>query len=118
MENTISLEPFLFIGAIIVLVTWFFFGISNYILAYKHDSYIKKKFPELYKVETVSPFGGNWNGIRSLRNIFSSESAPDEYISIMRRKIRYCLYGMFLSLSLLPMGLFFLLVIYMALKNY
>ena len=118
MKDTINLDPFLFSGAIIVGVTWFFFAIRNYIFAYKHDSYLKKQYPELSKKESVSPFGGNWWGISILKNVFSSETAPDEYTSLMRKKIRHSWFGMLLSLTLLPMGLFLLLVLYFALTNY
>jgi hypothetical protein len=117
MEDTNSIGPFLSFGIVIVFGTWLFFVIMSYVLAYKHDSYVKKHFPKLAKTESVSVFGGNWNGISSVMNIFSStKTAPDEYVSIMRRKIRYSLFGMFLSITLLPFGGFMLLLLVLALR--
>ena len=99
-------------AAIIVVSSLLIFAVRTFLLCWKHDSYIQKTFPELSKEESVSVLGGNWNGIRILKNIFS-KNPPDEYVYIMRKKIRHSWCGMLLSISLLPMALFLLIVIIM-----
>jgi len=50
-------------------------------------------------------------------NIFSpTKVAPDENVSIMRRKIRYSIYGIFLSMTVLPFVLITLIVLFLALR--
>jgi hypothetical protein len=100
----------------IVFLSCLTFAIWSMILSYKHDSYIKKNFPELSKTESLSVFGDNWEVASVFMNIFSSSKpAPDEYVSNMRRKIRHSIYCIFLSMTVLPFGLYALLVLFGAL---
>lgn len=115
MEDANSILPFfLACITIIVLGTWFVFAIRIFVLCWKHDSYVKKNFPKSYQKESISVFGGNWNGISILENLFS-KTAPDKYVSLIRKKVCCAWFGALLSVSLLPMGLFLLLIFIMAL---
>jgi hypothetical protein len=116
MQETNIITPFLYCAAIIVAGIWFFFAARYAIFCYKHDSYIKKHFPNLARQESVSIFGGNWNGIRVFEKIFST-TAPDENVSLMRRKIRRSWFGVLLSLSVMPGGFFVLLLLTLILKS-
>ena len=88
---------------------------KNLFETYAHDA--EKKFPELSKTESLSIFGDNWDVASVFMNIFSSTKAsPDEYVANMRRNIRYSFYCIFLSMTVLPIGLFIILVFFLALR--
>lgn len=117
MDDSDIMAFFAPLVAAVVVVTWFFYVIRYIVLCYKHDSYIKKNFPELSKTESLSVFGDNWDVASVFINIFSStKAAPDEHVPIMRRKIRYSIYGIFLSMSVLPIGLWILIELFLALR--
>jgi len=117
MEDSVIIAAYVRFVAAIVVVAWLTFVLRATILSYRHDKYIEKNFPEISKTETLSVFAANWELGSSLMNTFSStKAAPDEYVSIMRRKIRYSIYGIFLSMTVLPIGLFVLLVFFLALR--
>jgi hypothetical protein len=62
-------------------------------------------------------FGPTWNMETYTMNVFSTtKAAPDEYISKMRRKIRYSLLYVLLSMTVLPLGGFMLLLLILALR--
>lgn len=117
MENTDSIVlPFFFTCVIIIIVTAYLVSmIRSFILAWKHDSYVWKTTPQLALKESVSPFGGIWNGITAFENLFSKTN-PDEYILLLRKKIRFSMLCTFLSLSLLPAVFFLLVVLIMGMR--
>jgi hypothetical protein len=117
MEDNDIIAIFVPLMAAVVFVTWSFFVIWYIVLSYKHDLYIEKNFPELTEMESLSIFGRNRNLVNVCMNIFSSnKAAPDEYVSIIRKKIRYSLLGAFSSMTVLPFGLFIFLVLILALR--
>ena len=117
IEDNDIIAFFMSLVLIVVVVMWFFFVIRYFVLGYKHDSYIEKHFPELTKTESLSIFGINHDVFSICMNILSStKAAPDEYVSVMRRKIRYSILGALLSLTVVPIGLFALLVLFLALR--
>lgn len=119
MENSVITDVYACFIIAIVVITWLFFALRAFILSHKHDSYIEKNFPELSKTESLSMFSANWNVESAVINIFSStKTAPDKYTSIMRRKIRHSIYGIFLSMTVLPFGLYALLVLFGALRHW
>jgi hypothetical protein len=117
MEDSVITDVYACFIIAIVVITWLSFALRAFILSYKHDSYIEKNFPELSKTESLSVFSANWDVGSVVMNIFSStKTAPDEYASIMRMKIRHSIYGIFLSMTVLPFGLYALLVLFWALR--
>ncbi len=117
MENSDIIAFFIPLVVAVAGVAWLFFVIRYFVLSHKHDSYIEKNFPELSETESLSVFGRNRNVFSVHMNTLSSTKAtPDEYVSIIRRKIRYSLLGAFLSISLVPVGLIGLLVLFLAMR--
>jgi hypothetical protein len=116
MEDNDIIAFFVSCGGIITLGSVLFFIIRSFILAYKHDKYIDKHFLELSETESII-FGPTWNMETYTMNVFSpTKAAPDEYISKMRRKIRYSLLWVLLSMTMLPLGSIMLLVFILTLR--
>ena len=117
MEDNDIIAFFVPLVGVVVAVMWFFFVIRYFVLGYKHDSYLEKNYPDISKTESLSIFGLNHDVFSICMNILSStKAAPDEYISIIRRKMRYSILGVLLSLTVVPIGLFALLVLFLALR--
>jgi len=117
MGDTDIVAPFLDCAAGIVIATWLAFTISYFVLCWKHDRYLKHRFPELCETESVYIFTGSCSHLKTLSNAFSPGTAPDEYLSLLRRKIRRVFLGIGLSISLLPILLFLVLVLLSAFEN-
>jgi len=117
MNDTDIVAPFLDCAAVIVFAAWLALTISYFILCWKHDRHLKKRFPELSKIESVWIFGGSWKPLKMLSNTFSPATAPDEYLSLLRGKIRLLVLSMWLTIWLLPIFLFLILVFILAFVN-
>ncbi|MBW8042302.1 MAG: hypothetical protein FVQ85_20200 [Planctomycetes bacterium] len=111
MGDTDIVAPFLDCAAGIVIAAWLALTISYFVLCWKHDRYLKKHFPELSKTESVWIFGGSWKPLKMLSNTFSPGTAPNEYLSLLRGKIRLLVFSMWLTIWLLPIVLFLILVL-------
>ena len=107
----------LYYAAAIAVVVWLYFAVRCTIYCCRHDSYIRKNFPDLSKAGSDTIFNGNWNSIHIYEKILSSRTAPDEHISLLRRKIRPYWFGVFVSLTVLPGGFFVLLLLTLILKS-
>lgn len=102
---------FMYCAAGIVIASWLAYIISDFVLCWKHDRYLNKNFPELINTDAVYFFTGSCGHLKVLSNALSPGYAPDEYLSLLRRKIRRAVFGIWLSISLLPILLFLLLVV-------
>jgi len=117
MGGTDIVAPFLYCAAGILFAAWLAFTISYFMLCWKHDRYLKKHFPELSETESVYIFTGSCKFLKMLSNTFSPGTAPDEYLSLLRGKIRRLIFISWLTIWLLPILLFLILVLLLAFEN-